>query len=76
MILIVAFVNSSDNKIFAASDRKKCFISSNEGDNYEDRDDINLMIISVASVMKNLPSPPTTRVEPSRSFSRAQSEHW
>ena len=34
------------------------------------------MIISVASVMKNLPSPPTTRVEPSRSFSRAQSEHW
>ena len=37
---------------------------------------INLIIISVASVIKNLPSPPTTRVEPSRSFSRAQSEHW
>ena len=40
MILIVAFVNSSDNKIFAASDRKKCFISSNEDDHYEDQDDI------------------------------------
>ena len=36
----------------------------------------NLMIISVHSVIKNLPSPPTTRVEPSRSFSRAKREHW
>ena len=37
---------------------------------------VHLMIISVHSAMKNLPSPPTTRVDPSRSFSRAQREHW